>query len=89
MTKAEITAPTVLFIEKNSLFFVGELTEEIENFGTKFIIVRGKPSPKKDGCEDYEKDKCGGNGNTPFEKRVKNRKPRRKMHCDALWLFAE
>lgn len=68
MTKAEITAPTVLFIEKNSLFFVGELTEEIENFGTKFIIVRGKPSPKKDGCEDYEKDKCGWNGNTPFEK---------------------
>jgi hypothetical protein len=53
---------------KNSLFFVGELTEEIENFGTKFIIVRGKPSPKKDGCEDYEKDKCGWNGNTPFEK---------------------
>jgi hypothetical protein len=65
------------------------LTEEIENFGTKFIIVRGKPSPKKDGCEDYEKDKCDWNGNIPFEKRVKNRKPRRKMCCDALWLFAE
>jgi hypothetical protein len=51
---------------KNSLFFVSELTEEIENFGTKFIIMRGKPGPKKNGCEDYEKDKCDWNGIISF-----------------------
>ena len=33
--------------------------------------MRGKPGPKKDGCEDYEKDKCDWNGNTPLLKKSK------------------